>query len=60
MHEYAIVVNGAIENVVTTDNRQSAEEVARSFSYGDKATVVLLDTLPESVKRNYRFWNERP
>lgn len=60
MREYAIVVNGVIENVVTTENRQRAEEVARSFTYGDKATVVLLDDLPDKVKRNYRFWNERP
>lgn len=60
MREYAIVVNGVIENVVTTDSRQQAEEIARSFTYGDRATVVLLDDLPETVKRSYRFWNERP
>lgn len=60
MTEYAIVVAGVIENVVSAPSRQRAEEVARTFTYGDRATVVLLDDLPDDVKRKYRFWNERP
>lgn len=58
MAEYAIVVKGVIENIVTGD-RAGAQRIALNLYHGE-ATVVLFDDLPIEVKRNYRFWNERP
>ncbi len=56
-HEYALVVHGDIDNVVT-GTREGAERIA-AWMEGD-VIVVPLDSLPLDVKRRYRFWNERP
>lgn len=58
MPEYAILQGAEIINVVLAGSRGAAEKVA-SRMVGD-LTVASLDSLPDDVKRRYRYWDERP
>lgn len=55
MNQWALISNGAVVSVVTT-NRTKREVEKLHPEY----TVADLWSLPSNVQESYQFWNERP
>lgn len=53
MREWAVMKNGEIDNVITTDGFKPKH-------WDAEATIVPLDQVSLAVKERYRYWNERP
>jgi hypothetical protein len=57
--EYAVLRDGEVVTIITTNNQPRAEYLANELE-GPDVIVMHVEDVPDKTLERYRFWNERP